>query len=46
MPNPKISRSKLLYYVLSKELKIGDIVSIRKAGDVIPEVVEAKKQYS
>ncbi len=30
-------------YVLSKELKIGDIVSIRKAGDVIPEVVEAKK---
>lgn len=29
-------------YVLSKGLKIGDIVSIRKAGDVIPEVVEAK----
>lgn len=29
-------------YVLEKELKIGDIVSIRKAGDVIPEVVEAK----
>lgn len=29
-------------YVLSKSLKIGDIVSIRKAGDVIPEVVEAK----
>lgn len=29
-------------YVLSKDLKIGDIVSIRKAGDVIPEVVEAK----
>ena len=27
-------------YVLSKDLKIGDIVSIRKAGDVIPEVVE------
>ena len=26
-------------YVLDKDLKIGDIVSIRKAGDVIPEVV-------
>ena len=31
-------------YVLAKDLKIGDIVSIRKAGDVIPEVVEAKKE--
>lgn len=31
-------------YVLEKELKIGDVVSIRKAGDVIPEVVEAKKE--
>lgn len=31
-------------YVLEKELKIGDIVSIRKAGDVIPEVVESKKE--
>lgn len=29
-------------YVNEKGLKIGDIVSIRKAGDVIPEVVEAK----
>ena len=29
-------------FVLEKGLKIGDIVSIRKAGDVIPEVVEAK----
>ncbi len=29
-------------YVLMKDLKIGDTVSIRKAGDVIPEVVEAK----
>lgn len=29
-------------YILEKGLKIGDIVSIRKAGDVIPEVVEAK----
>ena len=29
-------------YVISKDLKIGDVVSIRKAGDVIPEVVEAK----
>ncbi len=31
-------------YVLMKDLKIGDIVSLRKAGDVIPEVVEAKKE--
>lgn len=29
-------------YCIMKDLKIGDIVSIRKAGDVIPEVVEAK----
>ena len=29
-------------FVVSKGLKIGDIVSIHKAGDVIPEVVEAK----
>lgn len=28
--------------VLKKGLKIGDIVAIRKAGDVIPEVIEAK----
>lgn len=31
-------------YVREKDLKIGDIVSIRKAGDVIPEVVEVKKE--
>ena len=31
-------------YVLAKHIKIGDIVSIRKAGDVIPEVVEVKKE--
>ena len=29
-------------YIIEKGLKIGDTVSIRKAGDVIPEVVEAK----
>lgn len=29
-------------YCIMKDLKIGDIVSIRKAGDVIPEVIEAK----
>ena len=29
-------------YVREKDLKIGDIVSVRKAGDVIPEVVERK----
>ena len=31
-------------YIIEKDLKIGDIVSIRKAGDVIPEVVEAKTE--
>ena len=31
-------------YVKEKDLKIGDTVSIRKAGDVIPEVVEVKKE--
>ena len=31
-------------YVKEKDLKIGDVVSIRKAGDVIPEVVEVKKE--
>ena len=30
-------------YVKAKDLKIGDIVSIHKAGDVIPEVGEVKK---
>ncbi len=30
-------------FVNERNLKIGDIVSIRKAGDVIPEVVEAKE---
>ncbi len=29
-------------YIVEKGLKIGDTVSIRKAGDVIPEVVEPK----
>ena len=27
-------------YILSKDIRIGDIVSIKKAGDVIPEVVK------
>ena len=31
-------------YVKEKDLKIGDVVSIRKAGDVIPEVVERKQE--
>ncbi len=31
-------------YVINKDLHIKDIVSIRKAGDVIPEVVEAKPE--
>ena len=31
-------------YVIAKDLKIGDIVSIHKAGDVIPEVVAPLKE--
>lgn len=31
-------------YVLSRDIRIGDIVAIKKAGDVIPEVVEALKE--
>lgn len=27
-------------YVLSKDIRVGDIVSIKKAGDVIPEIVK------
>lgn len=30
-------------YIISKDIRIGDIVSIRKAGDIIPEVVEVIK---
>lgn len=31
-------------YVLEKEIKIGDTVAIKKAGDVIPEVVSVLKE--
>jgi len=30
--------------VINKDIRIGDIVTIRKAGDVIPEVVESMKE--
>ena len=29
-------------YCVEKDIRVGDIISIRKAGDVIPEVVEVK----
>ena len=31
-------------YIKEKDIRIGDIISIHKAGDVIPEVVEVKKE--
>ena len=31
-------------YIKEKDIRIGDIVSIRKAGDIIPEIVEVKKE--
>ena len=30
--------------IIDKDIKINDMVSIRKAGDVIPEVIESKKE--
>ena len=29
-------------YITEKDIRVGDIISVRKAGDVIPEVVEVK----
>ncbi len=31
-------------YCIDKDIRVGDVISIRKAGDVIPEVVEVKKE--
>lgn len=31
-------------YIKEKDIKIGDVIAIHKAGDVIPEVVEVKKE--
>lgn len=31
-------------YCIDKDVRVNDIISIRKAGDVIPEVVEVKKE--
>ena len=31
-------------FAKEKDVRVGDIISIRKAGDVIPEVVEVKKE--
>lgn len=41
-----IKRATLHNYnnIIDKDIKIGDMVSIRKAGDVIPEVIESKKE--
>lgn len=31
-------------YCIDKDVRIGDVISVRKAGDVIPEVVEVKQE--
>ncbi len=41
-----VSRATLhnIDFIREKDIRIGDIVTVQKAGDIIPEIVEAKKE--